>query len=140
VHTLLLGRPSPSTAPLASGIAPDGRGKTRLFSTSQLEQLDAWLRVHKSEWSRQPIPPAGASHGVELVHSDGTTTHLLLFSQNESWRRSIYFRKFDKDGKSDDAGWLFRPVEELDHLKALLFGEMIAPASATTGDSEARQS
>jgi hypothetical protein len=52
---------------------------------------------------------------VQVEHSDGTTTFLLLFSR---MRSAIYFKKFNA-GRFD-AGWLHLPTTEVDGLIALL--------------------
>jgi len=52
---------------------------------------------------------------VQVEHSDGTTTFVLLFSRMQS---AIYFEKFNA-GRFD-AGWLHLPATEVDGLIALL--------------------
>jgi hypothetical protein len=105
-------RPRPSSAPLVSGIAPGEGRSTRPLSETQLRQLEAWLRLRQRGWRRDIIPPVNYSYMVQVEHSDGTTTFVLLFSR---MRSAIYFKKFNA-GRFD-AGW---PTTEVGGLIALL--------------------
>jgi hypothetical protein len=111
-------RPSPSGARLVSGNAPGEGGDTRPLSESELEQLEIWLRFHESDWSRNLIPPLRPSHMVQLEHSDSSTTLIYLFSRDER-PPAIYFSRSDKGGRFD-AGWMFRSIEEVNSLRALM--------------------
>lgn len=108
--------PAPCSAPLISGTAPKENGSTRPLLEFQIIQLDAWLHMNKGGWKRLPTPPVNSSYMIQLEHSDGTTTVLHLFSRTAP---AVYFAKHTKE-KTFDAGWLFRPVAEIDSLITML--------------------
>jgi hypothetical protein len=113
--------PVPNTSPLVSGIAPaEGQTNTPLserpLSESQLNALEAWLRLHPKRWRRSLIPPARPSYVVLVKHSDGTETFVYFFLRERS---NVYFRKHGKNRRFD-AGWLSLPVDEIRDLIATL--------------------
>jgi hypothetical protein len=112
--------PRPNTSPLVSGIAP-AEGQTdppseRPLSESQLNGLEAWLRLHPKQWRRSFIPPAGPSYVVLVKHSDGTETFVHFFLRERS---NAYFSKYGENRRFD-AGWLSLPVDEIRDLIAML--------------------
>jgi hypothetical protein len=122
VQEALRQSPRPNTSPLVSGIAPPAEGQTnpplseRPLSESQLNGLEAWLRLHPKRWRRSFIPPAGPSYMVLVKHSDGTGTSVYFFLRE---RFNAYFSKRDKNRRFD-AGWLSLPVDEIRDLIAML--------------------